>query len=83
MTNVYEVCGTYQAATGPAAFPIDIIEAADSVEALEIIARRAARLRPWNRVLKLYRVPFCKTDPEPWRADEIEFVCDIDLGPKA
>ena len=42
MTNVYEVCGTYQAAAGPAAFPIDIIEAADPFEALEIVARRGA-----------------------------------------
>jgi hypothetical protein len=24
-----------------------------------------------------------KTDLEPWRDGEIEFVCDIDLGPKA
>ena len=83
MRNVYEVCGTYQAAAGPAVFPIDIIEAADAVQALEIVARSAARLRPWNRVLKLYRVPFRKTDLAPWRDDEIEFVCDIDLGPKA
>jgi hypothetical protein len=83
MTNVYEVCGTYQAPTGPAIFPIDIIEAADAAEALDIVARRAPRLRPWNRILKLYRVPFHKTDLEPWRDDEIEFVCDIDLGPKA
>lgn len=83
MTKVYEVCGTYQAATGPGVFPIDISEAADAAQALEIVARRAARLRPWNRVLKLYRVPFRKTDLAPWRDHEIEFVCDIDLGPKA
>jgi hypothetical protein len=83
MMNVYEVCGTYQAAIGPAVFPIDIIEAADAAEALEIVARRGPRLRLWSRVLKLYRVPFRNTGLEPWRDDEIEFVCDIDLGPKA
>jgi hypothetical protein len=72
MANVYEVCGTYEAVTGPAIFPIDIIEADDPAQALEIVAQKSARLRPWNRLLKLYRVPFFKTDLKPWRDDEIE-----------
>ena len=82
MSNVYEVCGIYEAVNGPAIFPIDIVEAVDVEQALEAVARKIVQLRPWSPVLKLYRVPFFKTGTKPWRDDEIEFVCDIPADPR-
>ena len=73
-----KVCGTYQAASVPAVFPIDIIEAADAGQALASGA--TAAVEPHSETLPR---PVYKTDLEPCRDDEIEFVCDIDLGPKA
>jgi hypothetical protein len=64
MTNVYEMCGTYQAATGRAVFPIDIIEAADTAQALENrrTPRGATPLSPAARTRAVNRSARIKTD---------------------
>jgi len=61
-------------------FPIDIIEAAAPELALGIVADKADRLRGWSRRFKLFEVPVRRETARPWRADEMQFICDIELG---
>ncbi len=64
---------------GDTVFPIEIIEASSLSLALGVVADRAGWLKGWNCRLQLYRVPFRRETTRPWREDEMQFVCDIDL----
>jgi hypothetical protein len=61
-------------------FPIDIIEAAAPELALGVVADKADWLKGWSSRFKLFEVPFRHQTARPWRDDEMQLVCDIDLG---
>jgi hypothetical protein len=82
--RVYELHGVIsRGADRGIVFPIDIIEAAAPELALGVVADKADWLKGWSSRFKLFEVPFRHETARPWRDDEMQFVCDIDLGTEA
>jgi hypothetical protein len=79
--HVYEVHGVViDCDREEIVFPIDIIEAAAPELALGVVADKADHLRGWSSRFKLFEVPVRRETARPWRDDEMQFICDIELG---
>jgi len=71
---------TYQAhgVEGEYTFPIKVIEAESDAEAIEKVYE-SLYLKLRTCPIKLYQVPYYKSEMRAWREDEMRFVIDIDM----
>lgn len=57
-----------------ASFTVEILGEQTQGEAVKLAGHYA---KTWQAAADLYRVPFLKTNPAPWAADEMQFVCRV------